>query len=801
MRRSRKLALGVAVLVLVIGAVVVWIFTDLFTGADPHDLAPGTISGRVECGGTGRGLEGVLVVAGISLDTRENAPTWEMRTDERGEFRFEDLAEAGYLLVAYPGDRPHAYTVAAVTASKGDRVRIEIPRGRRLSGRVTDHATGAPIVGARLSVYLASKLRATTDAEGRYEIHGVERTSDLLVEADGYPEHAFTCFDPAGADLNGDVTLGAGGTILGRVVDHEGRGIEGVEIIASRRIYVPRYELERSLAPTATTGPDGSFRLEGLTKDRPRFLIAANVPEHPMKNEGFVFAGAGSAWSPDLDDPEVRLEPVGGMFRDIVLVRGPTGDLRVRVVDPSGQPVRYARIYGDYWSPGHWRWRWTDEDGWADLTGLSAGTFEFVVRSIHHRHTSARVVIREGETAETTVTLDPGVGVSGKVLFPDGHEVEERRVRAVPADVLRNMWYLEFMDGMFPICSTEPDGTFHISGLDANRDYFLTTQKVLRGMSHPVIVRDGAADQVLRVVPWAQARLKFRGVAVAESGVAAKASLCAQGDAALILSWTRHAVAHREETPDEITLSVHPGRYTVRLGETGLVALCGEITVREGQGEQLFRIPVGRGPVWSGTTRWRGGDGAAGIRVTLFDPDLEGEVAESDTDDNGWFEFRGLEGGHYRALLSGRRPETYCVLGWAEVHLDRAQASVSLDVGPRDAGALLIHAKNEAGRIVPGARVTIRDAAGRPVPTGAGMTEEKVGRQMALIGPGSRLRPHAWIPPAASITSPRGIFIRGSLAPGTYEVEVSADGFETTPFVAEILPWKKTSREIVLKRR
>lgn len=104
-------------------------------------------------------------------------------SDARGEFENKDVDEPVALQIIAPGFRP-----ATADATPGDRVRVALVRSIALRGRITDAVTGAPVVGAAVSLDGMRTLGgATTDDEGRYAIETLplEKVS-VNVRAEGY---------------------------------------------------------------------------------------------------------------------------------------------------------------------------------------------------------------------------------------------------------------------------------------------------------------------------------------------------------------------------------------------------------------------------------------------------------------------------------------------------------------------------------------------------------------------------------------------------------------------------------------
>lgn len=142
-------------------------------------------------GGTVVDDKGAPVTAFRLVITPRNGDEHERRrktriehvSDERGMFERTAVDEPVTLQVLAPTLRP-----ASVDASPGDRVQIALVRSNALRGRVTDAVTGAPIVGAAVSLDgMRTMAGATTGDDGRYAIETlpVEKVS-VNVRAEGY---------------------------------------------------------------------------------------------------------------------------------------------------------------------------------------------------------------------------------------------------------------------------------------------------------------------------------------------------------------------------------------------------------------------------------------------------------------------------------------------------------------------------------------------------------------------------------------------------------------------------------------
>ena len=147
-----------------------------------------------------------------------------------------------------------------------------------IAGRVTNSATGTPVLRAHVSVYSWSgsrqKYGALTDAEGKFSIARLAPGQySISAEAAGFqspqiaPDARTDSLVLRAAEHRGDVdmTLTPWGAISGRVIDAEGRPAQGVQVSALGLDGMTLAEL---------SGPDGQYRLGSLPPGRYRVRAA-----------------------------------------------------------------------------------------------------------------------------------------------------------------------------------------------------------------------------------------------------------------------------------------------------------------------------------------------------------------------------------------------------------------------------------------------------------------------------------------------------------------------------------------------
>jgi hypothetical protein len=182
-------------------------------------------------------------------------------------------------------------------------VRGTTKNGGSVRGRVVRKKGGVPLAGVRVTLgrydslitYLRAEangrydeLEARTGPDGRFAFLDVMPSKGYVVRA-RHPDYAIASSDDdldlTGRDALdiGDVALGTGGTLTGRVVDQSGQPLPKVRVVATWRISNPIGIIlsDPALAPElereATTGADGRYTLDRLDpQPKTLFAIAPN---------------------------------------------------------------------------------------------------------------------------------------------------------------------------------------------------------------------------------------------------------------------------------------------------------------------------------------------------------------------------------------------------------------------------------------------------------------------------------------------------------------------------------------------
>ncbi len=260
---------------------------------------------------------------------------------------------------------------------------------------------------------LTDSTQTKTDAEGRFRLRAPDKQNLLAVlPRDFLPQFPSVA---AGGDKTVEVTLKAGGTARGRVVDDDKKPIGGVLVVAVTGSPVPGVGNPFWLSESAVhTDADGKFEMKG-------------VPEGAR----FDFLKDGLS--------DLRTQTLDLAKKDNVVTMQAGGAIYGRVVDENGKPVRDFRVLvnfphdrrpGDA-SGGYFAGycgmgvRFTSPDGTFVLTGVGTGSV----------HRVSAVAEGHGEAVVDRVTAVPANRLKGAepVVLKAGPPVR-LRVRARTTD-------------------------------------------------------------------------------------------------------------------------------------------------------------------------------------------------------------------------------------------------------------------------------------------------------------------------------------------------------------------------------
>ncbi|MBI5434361.1 MAG: carboxypeptidase regulatory-like domain-containing protein [Planctomycetes bacterium] len=402
-----------------------------------------------------------FTVAGQDLvDAERDAPGsmnpysgGQLVEDDAGRFRVEPVKTGkASLTFRAPGYLPE--TIDDLEIVEGDVTRgviVELDPGATIEGRVTDKE-GQPVVGAILfaaakgertdgerrpnrrgrrgegpvnfgrdapagfaaqvaSLGLLGDAVATTDAEGRYRLIGVE-SGKVVVTAthrEYVPARSAPLDVPQGGTASVDLVLGKGGGIEGLVTDRWGKPVVGSIVIA---MSPGNIESNGGALYQGRTDPEGRFRIERMAGGG-YFLVLTRGDEslHPMSFFGtlkfdFATVPADEMVEYDLvDDSSGAARVYGRVTADGEPVeRGNIVAVSFESESMLGVDMKIAPI---------------KEGGAFEFPGLAPGGYQFKLNDVGvgRRNVTAEIQVEIPDQPEVRLDLElPHGGVEGHVI-------------------------------------------------------------------------------------------------------------------------------------------------------------------------------------------------------------------------------------------------------------------------------------------------------------------------------------------------------------------------------------------------
>ena len=150
---------------------------------------------------------------------------------------------------------------------------LVLNRAGRITGKVTDRATGRPVNGARLVVgieYSDDTPRAWADFEGNYLIEGVPPGENVVtIHASDHAPELIQVEVKAGEAATLEVQLAADGTLLGKVVDADGNPVPNPFVATGL------WRGHETLGLRAVGNEQGEFTLIGCPADEFEIMVRA----------------------------------------------------------------------------------------------------------------------------------------------------------------------------------------------------------------------------------------------------------------------------------------------------------------------------------------------------------------------------------------------------------------------------------------------------------------------------------------------------------------------------------------------
>jgi protocatechuate 3,4-dioxygenase beta subunit len=530
----------------------------------------------------------VALVSGWDTGTQ----SIETKTDAKGHFRLGGIG-------------PDLYTVSAnargfgsarkSNVRPGGTVNLVARPGGWLAGRVSD-PKGRPLPGALVRAELepqfwASSAVVATDAEGRFEVPSLDPGAYTVVAR--HADFAPGVVGGVAVDVEGRdevaISLPPGAAVSGRVVDAEGRPLEGR--VAGQEL--AGQTMPRSLTELlrADAGADGRFRIERVPPGSYALGVVAN-------------RYSGRRIETDVAAADVDLG-------DIALEEGLT--VRGRVRTAAGAPIPDAEITTggfDILKPSAYVQTRSEADGSYALAGLVPGPMRVNVRAFGFAPINAKTVTPGPDPVDFILTA--GGSVSGLVVEDGDRPIDAYRVVA-SAGKARGPW-----EGRSEKSVGSADGRFVLE--DLTEDTYVLQ----------VVVPDRAPATVagVRVVPG---KTTDAGVIrVPRGGIVRGTVVDSSGDpvnGAMVKAFgvTQDAMEWRDELQ---ALSEPSGSFEIRgvpEGPRQLVASHPDYAT----GDVMVDVAAAKGPVESrivltqggrieGVARKRDGTPLAGLMLNVY---------------------------------------------------------------------------------------------------------------------------------------------------------------------------------------
>lgn len=372
-------------------------------------------------------------------------------TEADGAFRFTGLATGRYRLGAEARGFAPAEPLRAAADAGGEAVEatLRLGEGRVVRGQVVDRDRGA-VAGAE--IFVRSAVRgggmmiemgggagrepdAVSGPDGRFTLRGLDEDGDvsLTARAQGFASGRAQA-KPQDAEVL--FTLTPALTLAGRLVDAAGAPVPGVEVSVERaddEFDFRGFWAERS----ATSGPDGAFRISGL--DEGVWRVLAQTATHSVGDLRVDLTR-------DVEDLVARMEPAA-VFS--VLVKQAAGGApipgAVVRVEPrqesSGfgiQGVRHeVRVRAGGGGPGAVSFggesrETTGDDGVAAFRELAEGAYRMTITADGFARQQIDFVRGRGPQQQEA-SLQPGANLRVSVLDGAGRPLPGVRVAARPS--------------------------------------------------------------------------------------------------------------------------------------------------------------------------------------------------------------------------------------------------------------------------------------------------------------------------------------------------------------------------------
>jgi hypothetical protein len=431
-------------------------------------------------------------------------------------------------------------------------LRLVVEPAGTITGRVegaSGPVAGAVVVAIPSDRTMGRDRRAVSAADGAFVLHGLRSNTAWDLEA-RRPDHAPAFAEGVATSSSGVVLrMRAGGTIAGRVVDRDGRGVSAVEAYAHRISQEESTVVGLREHASVRSGPDGRYVIEHLNPGLYRVEVRtparlAFSPTAAATQDAVVEDGATTA----IDDTQLQ--------------RG--GRLRIVVAAPSAPPWLLVSILpsGQGGAP-HKAQLWAGKQGIFEMDVVEAGLFDVAAQGADIGYSRAKGVrIEPEETAEVRLEFAGREALQGTVVNADGQPVVGATVDVFLADAGGQVEHA--LPGRAPdnfsgnVAHTGEDGSFRLGGLAEGSHRLRVSKPGLPPVERKVVVADsGARDSDAITIQLPRGALLEVALAIGQ-----------QGADRVVLVETSDDGGHRASAITDQSGAAHfaalpPGRYRV----------------------------------------------------------------------------------------------------------------------------------------------------------------------------------------------------------------------------------------------
>ena len=351
-----------------------------------------------------------------------------------------------------------AGTLAGLRAHSSSSTTIRLAKSPTVTGVVRDARSQTALAGADVRLAQGGPFAAAaasrdgfTDAKGNFTITAPPGSYELMMTRPGSVASPVTVSLMSGKAVQKSIYANQRARVVGSVLDEDKRAVAGARISARPASREPMMMGPRMFGqdtPAAVSGPDGRFVLRNVITESDLQVDAAKkgfptgrsaslrLNPGERKSGVVITIPRGVAFSGKVTDADGR--PLSGVEIEAVdAVRDPGGGMMRRMISIGmrGRSDDFVR---------------TGSDG-TFIVRLKEGTYDVGFKREGFAVKSLRAQTVNATTKPVTVTLEPGVEISGRVTRA-GVGVEGVNVSAMTF-------------GAVETAVTAPDGSFRISDL------------------------------------------------------------------------------------------------------------------------------------------------------------------------------------------------------------------------------------------------------------------------------------------------------------------------------------------------